>query len=383
MKTFSFFALILTTLIVLPQPAAAKVVISIDGFSNGTQLSGYKGPAGINQRISLSKSGGSVREAAARAVYEKYRIFLGNKEVSKGTKGDPQFTHVRGGSVFYGKATFHAAKKGASVKNFKLNYTMHGDLRCATTDKTVPENYSKASVEAQIRFNHKDVFAGSATVDGATGFDGGKLKLAGKFKAKSTKDVSINRVFPLNLGTLKDGQKYPTLFFGATLISYAADVPIKNCEANFQRTAEFSVPDDVAKKQGKFEYQPATAVSLVLKPQPWPLTQTQDLRVYVESANSSLLNTIDINTVQLFTRLGDSGSLQPTAIEDTGDVDTDGVPDRALVFSQTSLIQLLDFQLLNLTQSGKLTLIGDTTAGEPFLGAAGLTVTPSAIVNVP
>lgn len=355
-----------------PVAAVAGVTTSIDGFSNGSLLFGWKATNTINRQITDSASGGTIKEAKNRAIFEKYRVRIGNKVVSTGTAGDEQLTHTRSGSIFFGKAKFIANKPGASVKNFKILYHMDGRLRCKTPDDSVPEGYSLARVETQVGFNGKTVFAGTGTVDGQVGFDGGGLNLAGKFSG-SGHEVSIDRNFKLNLGTLKDGKKYPMLFFGATTVSYASDVPISYCEANFQKTSSFTVADDEVKKKGKLEIKPATQVGVSYSPRPWPLTTLPDVTVYLEHKNSALLKAIDINTVQLFTRLGDSGNLQPKSMGEVSDVDSDGIPDRGIVFEGTKFYLLLDFVILGYTKTRTIYIIAETTAGQPLAGMTSFT----------
>lgn len=370
-------ATVLVVIVALVVPfhlAEAKVTASVNGISNGTVLVGSKGPSGINQRMTVQKSGGSIRRAWARALFRKYDVAIGNEVIAKKTSGDHQATHVRAGSLFFGLAKFVAAKKGQTVRNFKIKYHVDGDLRCEATGKDIPADYSQAMVETQVRFNALNRFAGTGTVDGVTGFDGGTGNLAGKFKQESKKHVRIDRNFTLNLGTLTDGKKYPMLFFGATLVSFAPKVPIKSCAADFYDSSTFTVTEAQAKK-GKVVVTPATPVGLIAKPDPWSFKTGGTLKVSVEHQDTTLLNAIDVNTVQLFQRLGNSGSIQPTGIEDIGDVDGDGILDRALTFDSLSLLQLFDLGIVGLTNRETLFLIAETTTGAALMGSVTLTTT--------
>lgn len=365
---------LLATLGVPTSLVQAKVAISVNGISQGSLIYTYKGPSGINKRISLLERVGSIKRAWTRALFTKRQVFIGNEVTSTGTTGDQSSTHVRAGSLFYGSAKFEAAKKGQTVRNFKIQYHVDGDLNCSVTDPTVPKDYSKAMMETQVRFNGVDRFAGSGTVDGVVGFDGGTGHLAGKFTQKSKKSVSINRDFNLNLGTLTDGKKYPMLFFGATLVSYGPDIPVKSCSADFYDTSTFSVTEAQGKR-GKFTLTPARTVATLASPQPWSLMKIADARMYLEDKDTGFLNAVDVNTVQLFDRLGDRGNLQPKAVEDVGDSDSDGIPDRAFVFDGISLLQLFDLASLGLVETAKLFIVGDTTAGVPFMGTVAFAMT--------
>lgn len=367
-------SLFVSLLIVSPLASQAKVTAAINGYSIDDVLYAYKGPAGINTKITASATGGSIASAIARAVFHKYNVNIGNQVISAGTSGDPEATHVRAGSMFFGKAKFVAAKQGARVKNFKIVYHLDGSLDCTTPDPQVPEGYSIASVETEVDFNNINRFSGTATVDGATGFDGGTGDLAGKFSG-SGNSVSIDKNVKVNLGTLKDGRSYPMLFFGATLVSYGNDVPITTCAADFLNSTQFSVDEDTADTKGKFVITPAQPVSVSYAPNPWPLGTYPDLTVYIENSDEAFLNSIDVTTVQLYERLGDNGEIAAQSLEEVGDYDSDGVPDRGVVFAGLDLYQQVLLVLLGYGNSATMYLIGETDAGVPFMGKATLDIT--------
>lgn len=353
-------------------PAIAKVTVSVNGSSNGTALYAYKGPSGIDRAIRVAKSGGSIVKARSRAVFHKFKVIIGNEVISSGTSGDDELTHVRAGSLFYGKAKFIGAKKGQKVNNFKIKYHIDGGLSCYTPDDSVPEGYSIANVETQVRFNGVDRFVGDATVDGLTGFDGGTGDLAGEFIG-DTYDVTIDKDVTVPLGKVRDGRTYPMLFFGATLVSYAEDVPIDYCEADFFNTSDMSVSEETKKKSGSFVFTPARVVDTYADPSAFSFSTFPDVTVYVEDPDEELLNSIDVNTVQLFERLGDSGSVQPWGgILDVGDADQDGIPDRGLVFKgldsdHENLYSILYNYIFFPQDPLTLYLIGETEDGEPFM----------------
>ncbi|MBI2415520.1 MAG: hypothetical protein HYV33_02535 [Candidatus Kerfeldbacteria bacterium] len=348
-------------------PVSAKISTSIEGVSNDQGLYAWKGPTSIDSTNRISQSAGSISSAVARGVFHKYKITIGNQVISAGTNGDNDYTHVRAGSLFYGKAKFIGAQHNQKVKNFKIVYHLEGDLSCVVADPTVPEGYALSSVETQVRFNGTDRFVGTGTVDGIGGFDGGTGRLAGQFNNTEPYSASIDKNFKVNLGTVRDGQVYPMLFFGATLVSYAADIPVDECAADFLKTAEFTVDDDVATNKGQFKFQSAKVVHGSANPNPYSLSQYPDVTVYLENSDETFLNDIDINTIQLFERLGDNGQLQPKTMHDIGDDDSDGVPDRGIVFDGLTFYQLLGIALVGYEDTLTLYLIGDTTDGTPFV----------------
>lgn len=363
------------SLLVMPQLAAARVNVTINGTSNGEVLYAFKGPVGIDNKITVSRSAGSISSAKARAVFHTYTVNIGNEVISAGTEGDDEYTHVRAGSLFFGKAKFVAAKKGATVNNFKITYHVDGDLGCYIPDLDFGEGYAEAFVESQIRFNDSNKFAGTELVDGATGDQGGTGDFAGMFSG-STYEVGIDHNFKVNLGKLKDGKVYPMLFFGATYVSYGADVPIEYCYSDFLNTSKFSVDADIADSKGQFKITPAKQVDSLIDPQPWDSATYPDLTIYIEDENETFLNNIDVNQIQLFERLGDAGSIQPKSIEDVGDFDQDGVADRGVVFEGVALFDLLQIEVLGFKNDTTLYLIGETESGTPFVSAIPFESTP-------
>lgn len=372
-KITLFAALFGFVFFVMAVPVIAKVTVSVNGSSNGTVLYGYKGPSGIDAPIRTSQNGGSILRARARAVFHKFKVIIGNEVISSGTSGDDELTHVRAGSLFYGKAKFIGAKKGQKVNNFKIKYHIDGGLNCYTPDDSVPEGYSLASVETQVRFNGVDRFAGTAQVDGLTGFDGGTGDLAGEFIG-DTYDVTIDKNVTVPLGKVRDGRTYPMLFFGATLVSYAEDVPIDYCAADFFNTSDMSVTEETKKKFGRFEFTPARNVTTYADPSAFNFSTFPDVTVYVEDPDEELLNSIDVNTVLLFERFGDSGYIQPWGgiLDEVGDADQDGIPDRGLVFKgldteHQNLYSLLYNYIFFPQDPLNLYLVGDTEDGVPFM----------------
>lgn len=352
----------------IPSFAFAKVSVTVNGQSNFNLLYGHKGPTGIDTKIKVSRSAGSIATAAARAIFHNHTVNIGNKVVSAGTDGDDYYTTVRAGSLFFGKAKFNAVTPRSTVRNFKINYKVDGSVECFTPDVSVPEDYAWAKVESQIRFNDHNKFAGTETVDGVTGDDGGTGDFVGKFSGDPYQ-MFIDHTFKVNLGTLRDGRSYPLLFFGATEVGYDADVEITDCAANFMNTSKFSVGSDTTTQKGIFKITPAKELDGVVDPQPWDLNTTPDVTVYVESGNETFLGNIDVNQVQLFERLGGSGSVQPSSILDVGDFDGDGIPDRGIVFDGSTLAQVMEIELMGLKTTPTMYVIGETTAGKPFISS--------------
>ncbi len=354
-------------------PVQAKVTVAVEGTSNGELLYAWKGPSGLDTLIKASKSAGSIASAKARAVFHRFKVIIGNAVVSAGTTGDEDYTHVRAGSLFFGKAKFIGARKGQVVKNFKILYHINGRLRCYTPEQDLGEGYAMAQVETQVRFNGKNRFAGTATVDGVSGYDGGTGDLAGAFTG-DTYDVTVDNDFTMPLGRVRDGRVYSMLFMGATLVSYGAEVPIDYCSADFYNSSDMSVAEETKQTKGYFKFTAAKPVAISADPQPFSFTNLPDVTIYVEDNNEDFLDEIDANTVQLFERIGDTGSIQPWGgILDTGDFDSDGTPDRGLVFKgydadHTSLWDVLLNSYYGYKDNVYLYLIGETNNGVPFSG---------------
>lgn len=349
-----------------PAVASARVKVNITGRSDGEVLYASKGPAERNDRIRVTRSAGSILSASARAKFLKHSILIGNEVVSAGTEGDETQTLVRAGSLFFGKAKFNAVEEGATVENFNILYHLDGTVECFTEDADVPEGYAEAFVESQIRFNDDNKFAGSMTVDGVTGEDGGTGDFAGEF----TGDVfqqTINQDFNVNFGTVTDGETYPLLFLGSTTVYYAADVPITDCAAQFLNSSSFHIDLPERETEGTFTLIAAKKLRAMVDPQPWERNSFDDVTVYVESENETLLENINLDEVQLFERIDDNGSVVPEAMDEIGDFDADGIPDRGIQFNGESLLNIMDIESSGLRETVKLFLIGETDAGRPFM----------------
>lgn len=77
---------------------------------------------------------------------------------------------------------------------------------------------------------------------------------------------------------------------------------------------------------------PAQSVTVSYSPNLRTLLTYRDLRVYIEHSDEDLLDKIDLNAIQLFERLGDNGSIAAQSIAEVGDYDSDGIPDRGIIF---------------------------------------------------
>jgi hypothetical protein len=152
-------------------------------------------------------------------------------------------------------------------------------------------------------------------------------------------------------------------------------VSIDACAADFLDTAKFSVDEDTADSKGQLVITPAKVVTISYEPNPWPLSTYPDLTVYVEDSNEALLNSLDIATIKLFERLGDDGSIVAQSLGEVGDYDSDGIPDRAVLFSGLDFYQQVLLALLGYSDSATLYLIGETDDGTPLLGNATLDIT--------
>lgn len=344
--------------------AAADIMTTINGDSNGVLLYGVSGPKKLGVMTNVSKTGGSIKEAKARGIYTKYRVDIGNEVIAKKTSGDPNMTHLRAGSLFYGIATVVANKKGATIKNFIINYKINGSLKCKADDPLVTKFHSRAYAETLVQFDNKTKFQGSAEQDGAGIFDGGKKKLASKFQQIDRYQASINKTFPIKLGTVRDGQKFHVLFLGDTVVSFAAETPIAYCAADFLKTSTFT---EKAGQGAKMGYRQAKKVKIAFDPTPFPLSQFfGDFKVYVEGPES-LLKKIELETVKLYVRIGDNGAIKPVSMDEIGDQDQDGKKDRALVFSGQDMTSLLEMSQWGYTTKETLFMTGSADE-EAFIG---------------
>lgn len=349
----------LAALLVLASPAFGKVSVSTGGSSNGANLGSSAGPKGINKVVKTKASGGSIVNARARASFTSTNVNLGNQVIAKDNiPGDQQFTHVDANSVFVGVGTFKANKKGARVPNVKIKVKVHGSLRCKTTDPTVPPGNSIAGVAVDIVANRSHVFSGTAYQDGSGPFNS-TGRLAGSFTTRPNV-ARIDKSFPINLGTLRDGQKVPILFVGSTLVSFAPDLALDYAKADFYRTSSFT---PVKSKKGSLTIRPSrktVKVQYVTINGPTP-----ENVLFIESADASVIKRIDpksvrvvVPTVGYYQGVPSVFSAKPGA---PADINANSVPDVRLTVNQ----QNIDSIILN---SNTVIVYGLTKSGEPFTG---------------
>lgn len=355
---------------VVASMASAGVMVSVNGESNGVLLWGFDGPKRLGRLAKVAASGGSIKTARARGIFTKPQVIIANEVISRGTKGDPLLTHVRAGSLFYGKAKIVANKKGARIDNFVFNYKVNGLLKCKTPDPTIPSDYSKAFMETEVVFDNVDKFSGQAAQDG-TGPFSASGKLSGKFTKISKYQRRINKLFPISLGRVRDGQIFTVLFSGSTGVSYGPDVPIDYCAADFMKTSTYSAKDG---QGATMKFIKARTIETFFDPDPFTIyAPSTELSVFLE-AERALLEKIDMSTVRLYERIGDNGSITPSSMNDIGDQDNDGKPDRALIFSGTDAAALLQLALYGYVTQETLFVIGDTTDDQPFVASGVLRI---------
>ncbi|RMF98524.1 MAG: hypothetical protein D6734_00050, partial [Candidatus Schekmanbacteria bacterium] len=351
----------------------AKVMTAIDGSSNGVTLKDFDGPKKIKKTSRAKARGGSISIAQAKGRYTKSNITLGSEIKAKRTSGDKKPTHVRSGALFFGTARVVSDKlpDGSVIKDFKIGLKVDGSLKCKA--KTKEEYFAISNVEAFVSMITNTVpttlFSGSATVDGATGFDGGQGDFAGKFKGSKYK-VKIRKKFPLNFGDVTVGKKFFLLFYGSTLVSFASDLKVYYCAADFYKTEKF-IP--IKKQNAKLTYQSAKNTTISFDPDPFDTTSPPtEFKVYIEDQDSTFLENIITETVKLLSRVGDFGSTSALSLEAVGDQDSDGIPDRAAIF-RVSDVQY--FLLNNLSSPKKWTLFLIGLSGEtPFIAKDNITI---------
>lgn len=347
------------SLLTVASPAFGRVTVSTGGLSNGVGLGNFAGPKGINTPALTKASGGSINNARARAFFSPTRVRLGNQVIAKDDiAGDEQATHVDANSVFVGVGTFKANRKGARVRNFTIDVTVHGSLRCKVVDPNVPPGNSIAGMAVDIIADGSSVFSGSALQDGSGPFTVNG-DLAGAFTTQPNV-ARIDRTFPINLGTLRDGQKVPFLFIGSTLVSFAPDLAIDYAKADFLRTSSFT---PAKTKKGKLTIRPAGKyinVAYVSVPGPTP-----ENVLFIESIHAAIINNIDSESVRVAVPtvgyFPGVPSVFPATPGAPADIDGDSIPDVRLTIDQPNIDSII-------TSSNTVIVYGLTKAGEVFTG---------------
>lgn len=355
----SALSLLALLILVFGTLAYARISVSTSGLSNGVAVISNANTRRINKTVSVKAAGGSIKDARARGRYTSRKVTLGNRVIAKDSiPGDPLPTHVDANSVFFGRAIFIADKKGATVPDFTVSMKVHGSLKCKSPDLFLPPGQAVAAVAVDVVVDGASLFAGTAEQD-ATGPLLSTGDLTGQFTVEPNA-AKISKTFPIQFGTLTDGQKLRVLFVGSTLVSFAPDVPLDYARANFYRTSSFS---PVKGQQGKIQLQAAKKKVNVAYVTVNPVPPTYAL--YMESADTSIINDVDSSTVQVVAPTFGNFSGVPTVFDaivgPPGDLDTDGTPDVQLTFADPAT----DSYLL---ASNTLIVTGATNAGELFYG---------------
>lgn len=330
--------------------AKANVTTNVGGFSNGANILDTDGPKGIRTTSLSSDKGGSIKSAKARAKFTSRKVSLGNKVIARRTGGDQQFTHVDANSVFAGTARF-ISNDGNPVDDFTIGVKVKGNIACRTPDPNIPDGFSVAAAAVDLIIDNDSKLAGSAWQDG-TGLYTPFGEVGAAFTASGNR-ARINQTFPVNLGTLVDGQRLNFFFAGSTLVSFAPEVPISFCRANFFRTSSFK---EVKKQGGKLEVEGLSkTVDLAVIDDP---ENPAGPRVLLMEGEDGIINNIEPGSVKVL--LATVGTFDAT-VSDPGDNDEDGIAD---------VIVTVPGQPIDALIGGNNTLyvFGATTTGETFLG---------------
>ncbi len=353
MKKQLMISIVLTMLFFTSNESFGAVLVNTGGKSNGSSLSGEAGPKGINQTVTLRKSGGSIKQAKARGLFSKTNVNLGNQVVSKGTPGDPKLTHVDANSIFAGTGTF-MSDDGNPVENFTIGVDVHGTLKCKSN--AMSTFFSIAQTGVELTIDDESKFSGTATQDG-TGpfFDSGDL--SGQFQMGAN-IAMIDKQFPINLGTLEDGQKLPFLFIGTTLVSYGEKVGIKFCSADFLKTSSF---EPLPGQKGTLDLEAGKEVTVVYVDNDTSVISGNE-KLLIESQDSNLINNIKPGSVKVVfpTNVTYDADAGPP-----GDINSNGLTDSELTVggSSTTLATTISSRGIN-----TLVVYGQTTNGEVFFG---------------
>jgi hypothetical protein len=349
----------LAALVIAGGAAEARVSVSTAGNSNGTAVNSANGPKKINTPARCNANGGSIKDARAKSVFTKKQVKHGNKVVAKsGIAGDALPTHVDANSVFAGTAKFIADTPGGTVNNFTIDIGIDGVLRCKSPVPNLPPGNAIAGVAVDVVVDGVNRFAGTAIQDGNGLFAAGGA-LAGAFTQTPNQAEISSRSFPINLGTLTDGQRLQFFFIGSTLVSFAPDLPIDFAAADFYNTSTFKA---APAQGGKIEISSAAKKVKVYYVTVTPSPPTYAL--FIESADAALLADIQPGSVKVAVpAVGYFGT--PSVFDATaaapGDIDADGVPD--------VVIDVTDPQFDTVALSSNTVIVyAVTNGGVPLLG---------------
>lgn len=366
-KTQSLFLALL--FFISLQPGIAGVTVDLGGPSNGDNLFGFNGPTGINMLAMTTDNGGSIKRADAKGIFTRTMVTIGNRVIANKTDGDQDFTHVDANSLFVGIGTFKS-DDGNPVDDFTIDLTVRGNLKCKTPDPEVPEFFSLANVGVEVVVDNITKFFGTATQDGAGAFSSTE-DLSGEFRTRPN-NASIRKVFPINLGTLTDGQRLLFIFQGSTLVSFGADVPIDFCTADFFRTDSFA---PAKKQKGTLDISAAKQITVNL------IDDTSvdgDEKILIEDASVSFLNSIVEDSVRFIIPGNELELVFPNSttgsftvdLGSVGDLNSNGTSDREIIFTgdSSTLPEILSGQTINTAY-----VTGLTADGDAFFGTLKLT----------
>ena len=357
MKTIVRSTLAIILSLVTCIPSFAGVFVFTGGSSNGTSLFGLKGPVGINKQITLSKSGGSISRSKAKAKFTREQVKLGNSVKAKSTPGDPIFTHTDANSVFVGTATF-ISDDGNPVENFTIGLDVKGTLACKSGAED--EFFSLAQVGVELGVDGVTKFTGTGTQDGTGAFfDSGQL--TGEFETGPNR-ASIDKQFPINFGTLVDGQMLAFVFYGTTLVSFGEEIPIDFCSADFFRTSSFK---PLPAQKGKVELKEGVKVTVAYVDDNLSVVSGNE-KLLLESSNSEILNNIKPGSLKVIFPTTATYDVEAGPV---GDANGNGMPDVELTSQNTQSIN----QLIAGRSTNNLIVTGQTTTGIVFYGVLDVT----------
>ena len=358
MKTIvrSTLAIILSLIVCIP--SFAGILDFTGGTSNRVSLFGTSGPAGINRPLLLSKSGGSISRAKAKAKFTREQVKLGNSVKAKRTPGDPIFTHVDADSLFIGLATF-TSDDGNPVEDFTIGLDVKGTLKCKSDAED--EFFSLSQVGVELAVDGVTKFIGTGTQDGTGAFFDSD-QLTGQFETGAN-TASIDKQFPINLGTLADGQMLSFVFYGTTLVSFGEDIPIDFCSADFFRTSSFK---PLPAQKGKIELKEGVKVTVDYVDNDLSVISGNE-KLLLESSNSEILYNIKPGSLKVIFPATITYDVEAGPV---GDANGNGTPDVELTSSQ-------NIQSINTLIAGRSTnnfvVVGGTTTGIVFYGVLDVT----------
>jgi hypothetical protein len=300
-------------------PALGVAFVGTAGSSDTVQLFSMKGEFDPGTEVKVSRSGGSIEKARARATFRLRKSVLGTQVKSAGTTGDTNLTHARASAMTMG--TWEFISNDGEPKRVIVDKKVDGSLRCKAPGSD-PGN-ALASYATEITADEELIFAGSGEQGGALNFDSFG-DLAGEFTEQDDSNQTIDKKFQLDLGRMKSGAKRVMRFQDVSLVSYGAGVAVDYCSSNFYRTAVLEENQTTVDNKGRLQFTPARQVGVLFHPMPFDvLNPPGEFHVYLESDRTKLLKNLKKSSFRLNSYFDTDGAVGATAIS-SGLVDSDG-----------------------------------------------------------